>query len=142
MTPREHSKSLRAVREAWEDGTEIEFNNKHDASGWLLYKGESPDWYNKAIEWRVKAEPTYRQWFSNEIPVGAVIRNKTIGNYRAIIIAVWDDGQIIRIANNVIDQCAPTLLREDAGKMFTHREWKWPHEPETAWRPCGVEEVK
>jgi hypothetical protein len=74
MTPREHSKSLRAVREAWEDGKEIEFNNKHDESGWLLYKGESPDWYNKAIEWRVKAMATYRQWELHEVPVGAIVQ--------------------------------------------------------------------
>jgi hypothetical protein len=139
MTSRERSKALRPVRTAWEDGNEIEFNNKHDESGWLIYKGESPDWYNKAIEWRVKTAPMYRQWFANEVPLGAVLRNKKSGDYRALIVATWQDGQIIRVANNDGSN-KPELLREDADTMLTYREWKWPHEDDNAWRPCGVEE--
>jgi hypothetical protein len=136
MTPREHSKALRAVRQAWEDGKEIEFNNKHDESGWLLYKGEAPDWYNKAIEWRVKAEPKLRPWRTEEVPVGALYRNKNSKN-RSLIVAGIDHH---RFPIRVIGQLKDTEIAGDRlDTAFANREWKWPHEPETAWRPCGVE---
>jgi len=139
MTPRERSKALRQVREAWEDGKAIEYRYT-DSEIWNRYPSDSPDFHNTALDWRVKAAPTYRKWLPHEIPVGATLRPKSASAFRTLILGVSRYGEIIRLACGS-DKHPQEISREDA-VICTAFEWKWPHEDDNAWRPCGVEEGK
>lgn len=95
-------------------------------------------------DFRIKPEPpkpTYRQWTLHEIPVGAVARRKNSCSSRVLQVITAAD-LYERLGD---EETAYAVMRfEDsnntrADKLLKGWEWKWAHEPDTAWRICGVE---
>lgn len=104
--------------QAMKDGKKVElfWNPNGLAPGWYavreLTSSNSPDNYH------IVSIPTLRPWRPEEVPVGAVVRRI---------------GATFKWVLGATDQYSDMLVKTDL-------EWKWPHEPDTAWRPCGVEE--
>jgi len=75
---------------------------------------------------RPEPEKKLRPWKPEEVPVGAVIWR---GNdeSRNLIISVLIHG--IHCGNG--STC-------NFQRLFDQYRWKWPHEPDDAWRPCVV----
>jgi hypothetical protein len=92
---------------------------------------ERPSFWDPEREWRIKPEPPqpkFRPFTHTEIPVGAVLRYKNNQqSVRFVIISSQEHGMF-----GYNTHCSYNELLGDC-------EYKWPHEPETAWRPCGVE---
>lgn len=131
MTPREYAKANRHIGEAWEDGKTIEYFDDRD-NKWIDWtKSMRPVFCASAPRWRIKPEPTapkFRPWKPEEVPFGAVIRPRKGLKYRALLVHAYS---------------TPDFLTGSGTKSHNSDlidfEYKWPHEPETAWRPCGVE---
>jgi hypothetical protein len=130
MTPREYAKANREVGNAWEDGKTIQYNT--DREYWQDYFGDlRPNFANRCIQWRIKPEPPqpkYRPFIHTEVPVGAEVRYKN--NEQSVRFLIITNTETAMFGYNT--HCSYNELLRDS-------EYKWPHEPETAWRPCGVE---
>jgi len=109
----EQTKEAIRVMQAFVDGKEVEhrYNGK-----WV--KIYVPRWDWDDTDYRIKPNPTFRPWTSDEVPVGGQIRNKAISEYR------W-----------LIDRTADLTVRN---------EWLERHEHSIdggkTWHPCGVME--
>lgn len=131
MTPREYARQNRHIGEAWEDGKTIEFKIVGRDSWDVWHLKERPCFDATDWQWRIKPEPPqpkYRPFIHTEVPVGAEVRYK--GNQqscRQLIVSSQEHGMF-----GCGSKCSYPALLET-------KEWKWPHEPATAWRPCGVE---
>jgi hypothetical protein len=131
MTPREYAKQNRHIGEAWEDGKTIQFKCFPD-DPWQDWKTDARPSFNVIeLQFRIKPEPPqpkFRQFIHTEVPVGAEVRYK--GNQqscRQIIVSSQEHGMF-----GCGSKCSYPALLET-------REYKWPHEDDTKWRPCGVE---
>jgi hypothetical protein len=133
MTPREYAKANRHIGEAWEEGKDIQFRRPEDGiNEWVTWLFDfRPPFEKSNTEWRIKPEPPqpkYRCFYTTEIPVGAEARYKdNRSSVRHLLLCnsengLWGQGTFVSF--------------EDLLNEF---EYKWPHEPETKWRPCGVE---
>lgn len=78
----------------------------------------SADEYNIVAEITPETKPKCREWTYDEIPVGAEVSFPYNGQTRRDLI----------ITNHGCFWNTPGA------------KWKWPHEPDTAWRVCRVEE--
>ena len=131
MTPREYAKQNRHIGEAWEEGKAIQYMSLASNQWDDHTRDTRPSFGNPAVKWRIKPEPPqpkYRPFIHTEVPVGAEVRYK--GNQqscRQLIVSSQEHGMF-----GCGSKCSYPALLET-------KEWKWPHEPETAWRPCGVE---
>lgn len=76
-------------------------------------------------DYRRKPKLSLRPWKPEEVPVGAVVRSKG-GVARTVIVRQYSNSW-------ATDEGVLPL------SSFDGCEWKWPQEPDTAWRPCGVE---
>ncbi len=134
MTPREYAKANRHIGEAWEDGKTIEFKIVGRDSWDVWHLKERPCFDATDWQWRIKPEPPqpkYRVWEPHEVPVGAVMRPRNERDHRWII-----SGCSRNSGTLAFGQAGERTLNEFLTRDY---EYKWPHEPETAWRPCGVE---
>lgn len=86
--------------------------------------------HEKPERYRIKPEPTWRPWKADEIPVGAVVRDKFAHDTRSLLTGTWFNGAEYIPQGQGLSHPVTVFLDKC--------EWKWPHEPETAWRPCGV----
>lgn len=131
MTPREYAKANREVGNAWEDGNKIEFKRVTDIH-WQDWRASNrPSFDNPEWQWRIKPEPPqpkYRPFIHTEVPVGAEVRYK--GNQSSVRLLIITNTETAMFGYNT--HCS---YNELLGCM----EYKWPHEDETKWRPCGVE---
>lgn len=100
-----------------------------------------------SYQFRVKPEPTYREWKLDEFPVGAVARRKSECGARipqvitgADIVSSRDREQIPYAVMHFEREDKHTATQ--AINLLMHWEWKWAHEPDTCWRPCGVPVVE
>lgn len=133
MTPREYARQNRHIGEAWEDGNTIQYALPHGNSiKWVDWDVSiRPSFDNTRTQWRIKPSPPapkYRPFIHTEIPVGAEVRYKNNPNSVRLLI----------ISNTETDMFGYST-HCSYNELLNNREWKWPHEPETAWRPCGVE---
>lgn len=76
---------------------------------------------------RPEPEKKLRPWKPEEVPVGAVVVH---------VNSVWPS--LITTVNAVGLRIDGHVL--SFGIFTEHYKWKWPHEPDDAWRPCGVME--
>ena len=87
---------------------------------------------------RLAPEPPakkFRPWTPEEVPVGAIIRNKSdSGRYRSMIIGVTDCGHIISPVNQVNQGDIGGGEPED---LLRHQEHSI--DGGKTWLPCGVE---
>ena len=84
-------------------------------------------------EFRIKPEPKLRPWRPEEVPVGALMRNKKDPRlYRSLILCVNDTGYCIVIPNG----CSNTLDSQSMDGMLRLREHSLDHGK--TWLPCGV----
>ena len=130
-TPQQASVHARSAREAWEAGKRIQWAS-HAEPVWRDWVSPgTPDFANPKMIWQTPPEPPkpkYRCFYTTEIPVGAEARYKdNKSSVRHLLLCnsengLWGQGTFVSF--------------EDLLNEF---EYKWPHEPETAWRPCGVE---
>ena len=131
MTPREHSKALRHVREAWEDGKEIQYrvdpNIGNDS--WHPYIGNCPDFGNTAIQWRFKPTSKLRAWKPEEVPVGAI--TMTNDDSFEVLQIVGRNGIGCLLAHGC---CAYSF----EGMLMLRR---YSIDGGKTWHPCGVEEA-
>lgn len=83
-------------------------------------------------------KPKLRQWKPEEVPVGAQIRNKSEGKFRALIVCVMDTGRI-GFAYNEPDESGDTRLAASTPEDALHfREHSL--DGGKTWLPCGVME--
>lgn len=133
MTPREYARQNRHIGEAWEDGKTVQHRHiRGDLwKDWELK--ERPSFWDPEREWRIKPEPPqpkYRVWKPEEVPVGAVIRPRNERGHSWIIAGYSCNNGTIAIG-----QASERTVNEFLTRDF---EYKWPHEDDTKWRPCGV----
>jgi len=80
------------------------------------------------------SEPRLRPWKPEEVPVGAVVKStKSALGDRWLITAMHNGSVYLNKANT--SQNAQSM--KDILESF---HWKWPQEPDSALKPCGVEE--
>lgn len=117
----------------------------HQSNGeWVHALQPSPEMLARSPHlYRVKPEPKYRPWRLYEIPVGAVARRKHKGLNQVPQVIVAAD---YLNASTKEEQPACAIMHfEDkehtvAENLLKNWEWKWAHEPDIAWRVCGVPE--
>ena len=131
MTPREYAKANRHIGEAWEDGKTIEFK-RPEAEHWRYWDLKTRPCFDATNwQWRIKPEPPqpkFRPFTHTEIPVGAVLRYKNNQqSVRFVIISSQEHGMF-----GYNTHCS-------YNELLGGCEYKWPHEDDTKWRPCGVE---
>lgn len=119
MTPKE-TKQMLPIMTAFANGETVEHCSQNQ---WTVV--EDPGWGDVPSCYRIK--PKLRPWKPDEVPVGAIIRARE-GYKRLVITEV-----------NAIGWTAGGLTYA-FGELRQFTEWKWPQEPETAWRPIGVPE--
>lgn len=78
----EETKEAIRVMQAFVDGKEVECWH-HGLEGWDTTKNPSWDWLNSTF--RIKPTATLRPWTSDEVPLGAWMRNMTNSEYRWLI---------------------------------------------------------
>jgi hypothetical protein len=95
-------------------------------------------------QFRVKPEPKYREWKLEEFPVGAVARrtHKSLNQTPQVIVGA----DLLSInTREVQPACAIMQFESKEYTTATHLlkswEWKWAHEDDLCWRPCGAVEV-
>lgn len=118
------------VIEAFKNGKEIQYHNKIEVNGtWNTCN--NPNW-SEALDYRIKPSLSYRPWKPEEVPVGALIRNKNNKNfYKSLIIGVSFDG-ITSLDNNSVQQ----LDIEDFYNTLEYKE----HSTDNGktWLSCGI----
>ena len=132
MTPREYAKQNRHIGEAWEDGKTVQYKTGHFTQWQDWNESVRPSFIDQDIAWRIKPEPPqpkYRDWTYEEMSAGLVLKPIVGPQFQSQIVHVFPNGGVL-LGSGV--ELEPKELRE--GFLC-----KWPHEPETAWRPCGVE---
>ena len=80
------------------------------------------------------SEPKLRPWKPEEVPVGAVVKYQSTGiGFRRLICA--------NISLKIqLGPDSSTGSGHSPEEVLRDYKWKWPHEPESDWKPCGVEE--
>ena len=125
--------TLEAIRimQAYVDGKEVEFKNRHHLTNalplWVPVPSPVWNWVDDIKSFRIKPTATLRPWTADEVPVGAILRYK--GNPRSIrflIASCLEQG----LAGYETHWPYQALLQEmehstDGGKT---------------WLPCGVVE--
>lgn len=86
----------------------------------LLHILYVPTWNWEQKEYCVIADPTYRPWTADEVPVGGQMKSKCSRDYRFLI-----------------DKTANADVRADWLKGYEHST-----DGGKTWLPCGVEESK
>lgn len=121
--------------QAWIDGKPIQVATIEHPDKWNILTHEAPHFVGVSFLWRPVPTPRLRPWTLKEIPVGAVIRQKKEYTESEFLIRAKWMCSIGRIVAEIDPhtQIYPETLAEQ-------HEWKWPQEPETEWRPCGVQE--
>jgi len=77
------------IMSAFIDGKIVQCKWRTDVE-WRELSTIDPVWNWTDFEYRIKAEPSYRPWRTvDEVPVGAIIRDKRSSNLRTMIGGVW-----------------------------------------------------
>ena len=79
------------------------------------------------IKIRIKPEPQLVPWTELDVPIGGIIRSKENHDLRGMIVGV--SMGMLRIA---------VIPDEPLARTTSLHEWKWPHEPDSAWKACGI----
>ena len=113
--------------QAFDDGKKIEQMVWHGLPSWM--PKENPQWDWAYFDYRVAAEPKLRPWRMEEVPVGALIRDKS-KTYKSVIVECneyyiftgndrsWEFGKPVSDADLMQQECS-----RDGG---------------ATWQPCGV----
>jgi hypothetical protein len=109
-----------AVMEAFKSGKIVEF---FCISKEMWIESSDPDFYFD-IEYRIKPEPKWRPWKSEEVPVGAQTRRKERPAFRMLIVSVYEGG----------------LYCNAYGNTFTGVLCDYEHSLDNGktWQPCGI----
>jgi len=119
-----HDEMIEVIK-AHKEGKESEYSK--DGETW--YSLECPPVWNFQYNYyRVKPTPKLRPWKPGEVPVGAVIRH--LKSSTCWLIIGRDETSVAYSQGSV----------RSSGDLVQGCEWKWPQEPETAWKRCGVED--
>lgn len=131
MTPQEEARIRADLLLAFADG-KLQKYSRNFVGEWGDWGYEYPEIKPPLSLWRRKPEQKRRPWKWNEVPVGGVIRRP------------GDDGGGTHLITGVLTSGRMSLNGDFAlicvDKVSSDCEWKWPHEPDTAWRKCGVYE--
>jgi len=130
----EETKEAIRVMQAYVDGKEVEFKNRHQLTNGLPLWVPAPNpvwnWIDDIKSFRIKPTATLRPWTADEVPLGCILKTKST-NSVWLLIGRNNVGEILIAGDNY--QSPEWLLREyehstDGGKN---------------WLPCGVvEEAK
>jgi hypothetical protein len=89
MTREETIEAIR-VMQAFVDGKEVEFKNRHQLTNglplWVPASNPVWNWIDDIKSFRIKPTAKLRPWTANEIPLGAWMRNKSVQYDRWIIV--------------------------------------------------------
>ena len=121
----EETKEAIRVMQAFVDGNEVEFKNRHQLTNGLPLWVPAPNpvwnWIDDIKSFRIKPTAKLRPWTADEVPLGAWIRYKRALHDRSIL--AWTSNQADR--DMWLDEREHST---DGGKT---------------WLPCGVvEEAK
>jgi hypothetical protein len=112
----EQTKEAIAVMQAYVDGKEVQVRGLPPDSFWMMASSPCWDWLNSTF--RIKPTATLRPWTSDEVPLGAWMRNMTNSEYRWLI----NTSSLDDTRKAWLQQCEHST---DGGKT---------------WLPCGVVE--
>jgi hypothetical protein len=117
------------VIRAWLDGKTIEcrLNETHE------WEVTATPLFHIDYEYRVKPEPKFRPWKAEEVPVGAVIKDKREDHFcRSLILGSCARENTVQISH------------EEHTKYFSFQEafdsWEYSLDQGKTWHPCGVQE--
>lgn len=129
MKPETAKKNLPIIT-AFSEGKTVQV---WDGGAW--YDMRNPK-FDDDFEYRIKPEPKFRPWRPEEVPIGAQLRNMASGSYRALILAVNCDGDVLAVNNNPAK--ISSVVGEDLESLSLFRE----HSTDggTTWKGCGVYE--
>lgn len=121
---KDNAKDYLPLIQALAEGKTIQCRNEHDANTWYDFHTinftYSPSFY------RIKPEPKLRPWKPEEIPVGALLRNKTSNNTSLIMGVDFHS-----------DNCVMCYTGEWTTKdLLEKNEVSFDHGK--TWLPCGV----
>lgn len=124
MTREQTIEAIR-VMQAFVDGNEVEFKNRHQLTNGLPLWVPAPNpvwnWIDDIKSFRIKPTATLRPWTADEVPLGAWMRFKKVIDDRSVL--AWTSTQ--RDRDMWLDEREHST---DGGKT---------------WLPCGVvEEAK
>lgn len=116
---REQTKEAIRVMQAYVDGEEVQYSPKQGKGSYFWTTKDNPLWNWEHYDYRIKPTPVLRPWTSDEVPLGAWMREKQ-GNDRGMFLMTHTRDQYYRI--QLMSEYEHSL---DGGKT---------------WKPCGVEE--
>ena len=93
--------------------------------------------------YRIKPEPTVRPWTLEEIPVGAVVRQRLAGACPTLIVGARTVCPRPTISSTRIPAAIlanPQVANPQVADLLSEWEWRWPTSPVNDWRLCGVAE--
>ena len=127
---REHAAQIWPIIKAFGEGNDIQYNS--DCAGWGNI--QEPQFNEAPVSYRIKPEPHLRPWKPEEVPVGALYRNKGQPQAWTSMIITADP-----FSQFPIKFCWDKELYADSLKAACDcREYSIDHGK--TWLPCGVEE--
>jgi hypothetical protein len=85
---REHVKAMLPIMTAYAEGKEIQIKFS-SGSNLTWHVCEDPGFTDSPSYYRIKPEPKLRAWKINEVPIGALIRQKLFPSNVTIIAGTW-----------------------------------------------------
>ena len=116
-----------AVVQAHKEGKEIEREHKAHEEHWV--EDDFPSWNFVVFNYRIKPEPTLREWKQEEVPLDAWFKNKAgKAQWRITGFDPTDENSMVQI--------------NDAWRSAEELKDNWlhsftPFDPDS-WLPCGV----
>lgn len=114
------------IIQAVAEGKTIQYRGVNE---WVDYEWNgSLELDHPTAERRIKPEPKLRPWKPEEVPVGACVKWGAI----SMIVSTTTDGILVAGYKSLVEVTFHDCLRSV--------KWKWPQEPDTDWKQCGVSE--
>lgn len=137
MRTKEQAKYFLPFVQAMAEGKQLQFKYKEN-SCWADVKTPD-DWFTdmdyRVLDFRIKPTPTLRPWKPEEVPVGALLRDKrvTFGN-PAIVTIIALRGVYVHFLD---PKCARLT---DLPCVLFDENWEHSLDHGKTWLPCGVME--
>lgn len=126
---KEEAKQWIPILQAYADGRAIQ---NCSMNGKIWYECNDPIFSARPSEYRIKPEPKLRPWRQEEVPVGAIIRQKGCEGYCSLILGTTPKG--VDTLSSVREYI--TRYFQDALDRF-----EWSKSTTGPWLPCGVEDT-
>ena len=93
-----------------------------------------PFWYD-TLQYRIKSEPKYRPWKPEEVPVGAIVRSKSLPDTKMLIL--WSGHQNFDMAT-IATRKGDSDIGFDKALNLLFADYQVSLDHGKTWLPCGV----